>query len=75
MPVEAVPINFLLENDRYLTPTGVANEINKVLETGTYIGHLVVTKPTHSAWDGRQVGDAMQGIVLLVDKPGEQSAQ
>lgn len=71
MPIEAVPIDFLLEHNRYLTPRGVADEINRVLETGAYVGHLVVTKPTHSAWDGRQVGDAMQGIVVLVDRPTE----
>lgn len=74
MPIEAIPIDFLLENDRHRTPTGVAAEINKALETGIYVGHLVVPKPTRSAWDGRHIGDTTLGIVLLVDKPGEKPA-
>lgn len=72
MPIEAVPIHYLLEDKKYLTPTGVAERINEALERGIYVGYLVVTKPIYSAWDHRQNGDMTQGIVLLIDTPSEQ---
>jgi hypothetical protein len=60
MPLEAVPVTF---HESRATER-VAEEINEILKTGTYMGHIAVANQST-----RYSMPALEGVVLLIDRP------
>jgi len=68
MTVKAIGFEFPRDRDAKDRTKAVAEGVNRILETGEYIGHIIVPVDIGSFYDNRTVREVSGGIVILVDQ-------
>lgn len=64
MTIEAVPVTYTLESSQKSSAERLAAQINKAIQRGAYVGHIVV-----GSRSDLQEADQTEGFVFLIDVP------